>query len=173
YAPTAVKVLDQDKQPLIEVAFQHLDTDPSFSKADFDREDILEETIENTEVSNVEESQALAVTFPLETFGAELLEKEEVQLEDGERVIMTFKGDRNFTLVQEKQLAIPTSTEAETETIQEVNGDLVNLGYGLGAITNNSVEWNYNGTDFTLASEDMTMEELIDVASSIQGQEVK
>src|SRR5699024_3853053 len=104
YAPTAVKVLDEDKQPLIEVAFQHLDTDPSFSKADFDREDILEETIANTEVSNVEEPQTLAVTFSLETLGAELVEKEEVELEDGERVIMTSKGERNYTLDQERQL---------------------------------------------------------------------
>lgn len=168
YAPTAVKVLDQDKQPLIEVAFQHLDTDPSFSKADFDREDILEETIANTEVSNVEESQALAVTFPLETFGAELVEKEEVELEDGERVIMTFKGDRNFTLVQEKQIA-----EQASATVEQVQGDVVQVGKNLGAISDNALEWNEAGVNFYLASDDMTVEELIEVATTMDGKEAK
>lgn len=169
YTPTGVKIMDKDKNVLVEVAFDTIDLNPNFAKDDFDRESIIESTMNDMSVSNMEETE-LAVMFPLKTLGAELVEKQEVSLEDGERVIMTFKGDRNFTLIQEKVTSVPTSGG---EMIEEVNGDVVNLGYSIGALTNNTIEWNYNGTDFYLASDDMTMEELIEVASSIQGEEIK
>lgn len=171
YTPTAVKIMDKDKNVLVEVAFQEIETNPNFAEHDFNREAILEETLADMSVSNMEQTDELAVMYPLKTLGAELIEQEEVSLEDGERVIMTFKGDRNFTLIQEKLSVVPTSTD--NDTVQEMSGDLVNLGHGVGSITNNTIEWNYNGTDFYLASEDMTMDELIEVASSIEGQEVK
>src|SRR5690606_2901712 len=164
-----VKIMDKDKNVLVEVTFKDIELNPNFAKKDFDRETILEETLADMSVSNMDQMD-LAVMFPLETLGAELVEKQEVQVEDGERVIMTFKGDRNFTLIQEKVTAVPTSGG---EQIEEVTGEVVNLGYSIGALTNNTIEWNYNGTDFYLASEDMTMEELIEVASSIEGQEIK
>lgn len=169
YTPTGVKIMDKDKNVLVEVTFKDIELNPNFAKNDFDRETILEETLADMSVSNMDQKD-LAVMFPLETLGAELVEKQEVQVEDGERVIMTFKGDRNFTLIQEKVTAVPTSGG---EQIEEVTGDVINLGYSIGALTNNTIEWNYNGTDFYLASEDMTMEELIEVASSIEGQEIK
>jgi len=169
FTPTGVKIMDKDKNVLVEVAFESIDTKPEFQEKDFKREAILEDTLADHSVANVEQPEELAVMYPLETLGAELVEKQEVPLEDGERVIMTFKGEQNFTLIQEKMSVIPTSGEV----VQEVSGDVVNLGHSIGAISNNMIEWNYNGTDFYLASEDMTMEELINVASSIQGQEIK
>lgn len=168
YAPTAVKVLDKDKNVLVEVAFTHLDVDPAFTKEDFDRETILEDTLAEMSVSNIEEPKELAVTFPLETLGSELVEKEEVALEDGERVIMTFKGERNFTLVQEQQVTQPTAS-----LVEEVQGEVVSVGNSIGALTENTLEWTEQGIDYYLASEDMTIEELIEVATSIEGKEIK
>lgn len=168
YAPIAVKVLDKDKNVLIEVAFEHLDMKPSFAKDDFNRDVILEETLAEASVSTVEEQKELAVTFPLETLGAELVEKEEVALEDGERVIMTFKGERNFTFIQEKQNALPTSA-----AVEEVQGELVQVGDTLGALSENTVEWTDSGVNYYLASDDMTMEELLEVATTMDGKEAK
>ncbi|MFD2130487.1 outer membrane lipoprotein carrier protein LolA [Pseudogracilibacillus auburnensis] len=171
FAPTAVKIMDKDNNTLVEVTFNSFDVNPAFQNNDFNRESILKDTLADTSaVTNMEQQEDLAVMFPLNTLGSELIEKQEVSLEDGERVIMTFKGDRNFTLIQEKTTVVPTSAES---TLEEVSGEVVNLGYSIGAVSNNTLEWNYNGTDFYLASEDMTIEELIEVASSIQGQEIK
>jgi|SRR5699024_1379661 len=170
YTPTGVKIMDKDQNVLVEVSFGNMDVNPSFAQNDFDRESILKDTMTDTSVANMEQLE-LSVMYPLKTLGAELVEKQETSLEDGERVIMTFKGDRNFTLIQEKMSAMPTSSSGEM--VEEVTGDVVNLGFTVGAITNNAIEWNYNGTDFYLASEDMTMEEMIEVASSIEGQEIK
>jgi len=92
----------------------------------------------------------------------------EVTLDHGERVIMTFTGDKNFTLVQEKQDVLPAMTYPE-----QVSGDLVNLGFAMGALAPNKLEWVYNGTEFLLASEELTRNELIEVAQSVQGKAVK
>lgn len=168
YTPTAVKVLDKDKNSLVEVSFQHLDANPSFTKVDFDRENILKDATKDTEVSTTEQSQELAVMFPLETLGAELVEKEEVSLEDGERVIMTFKGDRNFTLIQEQ-----TSSEQASETVESIQGEVVQVGQGFGGLSENALEWNEDGVQYYLASEDMTIEELMEVATTMEGKEAK
>lgn len=168
FAPAMVKVLDKDEQVLIEVAFTETTFDPDFGKNDFHRKAILDDKAADTSVAGAEEQQTLAVMFPLETMGSELAEKEEVMTDDGERVIMTFKGERNFTFIQEKENSVPT-----VATVEEMQGDVVDLGYSIGALSEQTVEWNYQGTDFVIASEDMTMEELIAVASSVQGQEIK
>lgn len=168
YAPTAVKVLDKEKNVLIDLAFTHLDANPSFTKEDFDREMILEDALADDSVESVDGPIDLAVTFPLETVGAELVEKEEVKMEDGKRIIMTFKGDRNFTLIQQKK-----DVQANEDVVEEVQGDVVTLGTGIGAMSDNALEWTEQGVDYYLASEDMTMEELVEVASSMEGQEMK
>src|SRR5690625_1017406 len=135
FTPTGVKIMDKDKNVLVEVAFESIDTKPEFQEKDFKREAILEDTLADHSVANVEQPEELAVMYPLETLGAELVEKQEVPLEDGERVIMTFKGEQNFTLIQEKMSVIPTSGEV----VQEVSGDVVNLGHSIGAISNNMI----------------------------------
>ena len=52
-------------------------------------------------------------------------------------------------------------------------GDIVNLGYTIGALSKNTIEWSNNGVNFYLASEDLTKEELVEVAQSVQGKEAK
>lgn len=171
FLPTAVNVMNEEREVLISVAFNELELNPSFAKEDFHRKSILESTLAETEVNSEEDSDVLEVLFPLETNGAELAEKKETSTEDGERVIMQFEGNQNFTLIQEKEEAVETSSMEATD--KEMQGELVNLGHSVGALGGNSVEWNYNGTEFLLASEDMNAEELIQVASSIQGKEIK
>ena len=168
YLPTAVKILDKDKNPLVEVVFHSIEINPVFHDNDFDRDKILEEAVAEESVANVLMDE-LAVMYPTETLGAELIEKDEVELEDGQRVIMTFKGEKNFSLIQEKVTVVPTAAQS----VEEMRGEPVDLGFTIGAITSNGIEWNYNGTDFYLASEDMTMEELMEVAASVQGQGIK
>lgn len=108
------------------------------------------------------------VLFPLETFGASLTEQEEVKLEDGSRVLMVFTGDKNFTLIQEQK-----ETEPALSAPREVEGDIVNLGFAVGALSDHSIEWSVNGIDYYLASEELTEEELVAVAQSVQGKEAK
>lgn len=167
YTPVLVKVLDKDKQPVVEVTFSSFDIDPSFEDDDFKIEKNNEKE-EEVSVSVDENGDPLSVLFPLYTADAQLTDKQEIELDDGQRVIMTFSGEKSFTLIQEKLNSMSTMSYPK-----EVQGEIVNLGFTIGALSENIIEWNYNGIDFYLASEDLTKEELIDVASSVQGKEVK
>lgn len=172
YTPTLVKVLDRDKKALVEVKFTQFAMDPTFGENDFSVDkDMIEEDEgkeEDVAASGEEQEDPLAVIFPLNTVGAELAEKKEVSLDNGERVILTFTGEKNFTLVQEKLNVVPTASHP-----QEAEGDLVNLGFAIAALAENKIEWTYDGVDFMLASEELTKEELIEVAQSVQGKEAK
>lgn len=171
YTPTHVHVLDRDHKPLVQVEFTQFSLNNNLTVEDFSLEKNKQE--ENIETETLAENELatsppLAVFFPLYTAGSELEEMKEVSLERGERVIMTFSGDKNFTLVQEKQHTIPAMTYPE-----QVSGDLVNLGFAMGALAPNKLEWVYNGTEFLLASEELTRSELIEVAQSVQGKAAK
>src|SRR5699024_407852 len=86
---------------------------------------------------------------------------------DGKRVIMTFEGEKHFTLIEEKRTAAPALSEPK-----EVEGDIVNLGHSIGVLGDNAIEWSADGIYFYLASEELTKEELIDVAQSVQGKDI-
>lgn len=169
--PTQVKVLDKDKNALVDVSFSSFDSKASFKDDDFSMKKNMgsEESEEAEETAAItEEQEALTVFYPSYMAGAELTEKKETSTETGDRVILTFEGEKNFTLVEEKAQIRTTMA-----TPNEVEGEIVNLGFAVGAITDNSIEWTHNGVDFMLASEELTKEELIEVAKSVQRKEVK
>ena len=148
--------------------FSSFDLNPSFEDDDFKVEKNMVNEEEDVSVSADANEDALSALFPLYTAEAQLTDKQEIELENGQRVIMTFSGERNFTLIQEKLLSIPTLSHPK-----EVQGEIVNLGFAIGALSENIIEWSYNGVDFYLASEDLTKDELIEIATSVQGREVK
>ncbi|WP_042142423.1 outer membrane lipoprotein carrier protein LolA [Paucisalibacillus sp. EB02] len=170
YTPTLVKILDTDGNTVVEVKFNSFELDPSFKDKDFEiDQNMASTTPEDVPTSGDGVTDELQVMAPIETIGAELTDRMEVDLENGKRIISTFTGEKNFTLVQEKKNVVETLSSPV-----EVNGDIVNLGFGaVGALSDNAVEWDYNGMNFYLASDELTREELIEVAQSVQGQEVK
>lgn len=168
YTPELVKVLDKDKKALVEVKFSSFDTKPGFEKDDFTMDKNMASSDVDAPVSGEETDDTLTVLFPEYTAGAELKERKEVEIADGKRVILTFSGEKNFTMVEEKRDVQPTLSSP-----QELKGDIVNLGHSVAALSDNTIRWNQDGVDFTLASEELTKEELVDVAKSVQGKEVK
>ncbi len=45
---------------------------------------------------------------------------------------------------------------------------MVDLGFTHGAMTDNSISWSKDGVDYLLASNDLTPEELIMIATSVE-----
>lgn len=168
YTPLLVKVKDKDKNTLVEVKFTTFDTEAKFAEDDFSMDKNMATGESETTASAEVQDDTLTVLFPSYLAGAELTEKKEVDLEKGKRVILSFSGEKNFTLVEEKSEAITTMSAPK-----EVSGDIVNLGNAVGALSENTIEWTYDGVDFILASEELTREELIQVAQSMQNKEVK
>ncbi|GIO24321.1 outer membrane lipoprotein carrier protein LolA [Oceanobacillus sp. J11TS1] len=175
YTPVMVNVLNQDGETLVSVAFQSFELDATFKEDDFSMEKNMKQEADG-EAANLEEegetaeaaAQEIRTLYPTFTAGAEIAEKKEVPLEDGERIITTFEGEKNFTLVQKIKETAPVSTAP-----QEVDGDIVNLGVTVGALEGNALKWSYQGVDYQLASTELTKEEMIEIAQSVQGQSIK
>ncbi|HLQ71528.1 MAG TPA: outer membrane lipoprotein carrier protein LolA [Bacillota bacterium] len=168
YTPKKVAVLDKDNKALVNVTFSEFNTKPSFEKGDFAKDNITSGSLADAPVSGNEQDTSFSVLTPMYLAGAELEEQKEVELDDGKRVILTFTGEKSYTLVEEKRDTMKT-----TAISKEMSGDIVNLGHSVGALSENSVEWSNNGVDFHLASDELTHEEMIEVAKSVQGKEVK
>ncbi len=167
FHPTLVQVLDQDGQAVVEVEFTSFDTDVSFANDDFAMEKYLETEGDEPTFTHADEAE-FTVYHPLYTAGAEPLARREVDLDDGKRVILTYGGDKSFTLVQEMRSDIPALQSPEA-----VEGEIVNLGFTVGALRDQTIHWSHDGVDYTLLSDTLTTEELIEVAQSVRGQEIK
>jgi len=161
--PRLVQVMDQDGNVLIEVEFQSFEQNPDFAEDDFTLDKNMQASANAEEAASAAPANdTLTVMYPSEMAGAELSEEQKVETDNGERAILTFEGEKNFTLVEEQ-----TNTEAALSSPEQVSGDIVNLGNAIGALSENTVKWSENGTDFTLASEELTQEEMIQVARSV------
>jgi len=162
FTPELVKVLDKDKKTLVEVTFSDFKLDPSFKAEDFTMEQNKKQS--NSAKTASAELKTLPVAYPKETSGAALAEKKEIDLENGKRVILTYGGEKEFTLVQETSNSVTAMNEPK-----EVKGDIVNLGHTIAALNGDTIEWSQSGVDYKLASDSLTKEELIHVAKSVQG----
>ncbi|MDD6223464.1 MAG: hypothetical protein PUB18_00490 [bacterium] len=93
--------------------------------------------------------------------GTKLASEEKVEKTGGERVIMTFEGEKPFLLVQET-----TSVEEEFSIIPTY-GEPYLLIDTVGALTESSITWSSNGVDYYIVSDVMSQDELVDIARSV------
>ena len=90
-----------------------------------------------------------------------LSSSETVSTETGERVILTFSGDKNFVIVEET-----ASVSNEFEVIP-VFGDPLMLNETVGALSSNSISWHAGNISYYLVSSDLTTNEMVSVAKSL------
>lgn len=166
--PVIVQVLDKDDKALVEVHFTSFDIGATFEADDFAMEKNMETLGEIPTVAGMSEEDSFTVFHPLFTAGADALGRKEVNLGNGKRVILTYGGDKSFTLVQEKRLDVPA-----LNTPKAVDGEIVNLGFAVAALSEQTIEWTLDGVDYRIASDTLTKEEMVEVAQSVQGQEIK
>ena len=152
-----VNVIDENGNIGIKMIFNKIEENKNFDENYFKVEDNTktEETIKT--VSKIEN-----ITYPLyipeNTF---LSNKETMKLDNGERVILTFKGDKPFMLIEET-----VSKEEEFITIPTY-GEPCMFADTIGAMSDKSISWISNGIEYYVTSETMGSEELLNVAKSI------
>ncbi|WP_026580733.1 LolA family protein [Bacillus sp. J33] len=168
-SPVSVKVMDPDKNALVTVEFSNVKFNASFDKKDFDmQKNMTGAQLEVPVMAEVEE-QEFSVKYPqIEVDGVKLVEEKEIKTEGGKRVVLTYDGEKSFTLVQEKATVMPASS-----SVTSVNGEPVDLGFTIGALSDNTISWTYQGVDFMIASNDLSPEEMSMIARSVQGDMVK
>ncbi|SER38119.1 Outer membrane lipoprotein-sorting protein [Gracilibacillus ureilyticus] len=170
YAPVLVEVMDHDKKTLVEVEYAGFEIDPQLPEDTFNMEKNMTSSVLGVPVMAQEElPQELTIYYPANQLGAELVEENQMDTENGKRVLLSYEGEKNFTIIQELVTTYPASTQSP----EMVNGEPVDLGFTVGALSQSSLEWQYNGVNYYLASEQLTKQELIEVATSIHAQAEK
>lgn len=155
-----VIVLDSDDVPNMTLKVKDIDFSPSFKNNYFDLEEIMSTVNLGEEV--IETSAIDEVIYPLALpDGTKLANEEKVDMTDGERVILTFTGDKPFLLVEETVKAMDEFTVIPTM------GEPVMFMDSLGVLSDNSVNFTSGGINYYLVSEVMNQDELLEVANSI------
>lgn len=158
-----VSVYDGDDIVAIKVDFIKIDYKANLSKDDFDVNAVIDSNCCGNEIENSEETSALKdIIYPLYVPANTYLKNREfVNTDNGERVILTFNGEKNFVLIEEK------SVLSDKFEVIPVYGDPLMLNDTIGALSSNSLSWTSNNVDYYLASNDLSTSEILSIAGSM------
>lgn len=165
--PVSVKVMDPDRNPLVKVVFSKINLDASFDKNAFDTQKNMARAQIDVPATAEPSDEEFATQYPSADIpGVSLKKEKEFNTNDKRTVVLTYGGDgKSFTLIEEQAKAVPTLMALPSS----IEGEPVDLGFTIGALTNKTLTWTYDGVEFMLASQDLTPEELAMVARSVQG----
>ena len=126
--------------------------DNNYFALEFTNTEKLDETL--NEIKDI----VYPMYVPVNTY---LTNQETIKTVNGDRVILTFDGENPFMLVEET-VNIPDTLETNM-----VYGDPDIISDTIGSVTDYSVSWMSNGYEYYLMSNDLSIEEMMNVASSV------
>lgn len=164
-----VSILNENDIPQMTMTFATIDLSPEISNDTFDLNKIMGTASEENNTDNKENNETSQSSKVLENTiyplyiptGTVLASEEKIDKTGGERIIMTFEGEKPFLLVEE------TASIEEEFSIIPTYGEPYLLIDTVGALTDSSISWNSNGIDYYLVSDVMSQDELIDIARSV------
>lgn len=198
--PKHVSILDENKEEQIRITFKKIslgterkvsdyavdtseqkpekdskadsESDEEGSKDEEANEDGSEDEGANEEGQDAtedgDEQADLTTYYPsVQWEGVSLVDEEAVKTTTGTRTFMTFGDAKKYTIVQER--AMP----AENTLPVSMEGDPVDLGFAVAAITDTSLRWESDGIMFFIASDSLSQDEMIEVALSMTPTEMK
>ena len=161
YKLKSVEVYNNDEVKVMEFVVDKINLSYKFSDDCFDLDSIVttNETIDETSEGTATLED---IVYPLYLpAGTKLIEESRMEKDNGERVIMTYDGDKSFLLVEE------TLDVFNEFTVIPTMGEPYQLLDTLGIITDNSLSWTSGNTEYYLVSDVMSVSELLEVAESI------
>lgn len=173
-----VEVYNKDDIVKIKVNVKSLDLKAGLDKDDFELDDLIDQDCCKTdtcteqnkcEKPNIEEETGVIenIIYPLyipnETY---LTSKDVLDTDTGDRVILTYSGNKNFVLVEEK------ATSSNDFEIIPVYGDPTFLNDSVAALQANSIYWTSNNMEYYLAGNDLSSEELLTIATSLSSADI-
>ena len=123
----------------------------------------LDNVISDLDVSNNEDVTSIDdIIYPLYIpSGTVLTNEEKVSKGNGERVILTFEGEKPFILVEE------TLNIEDDFSIIPMYGEPYLMFDSIASLSNNSISWVNDGIEYYLVSDVMSQIELIEIANSV------
>lgn len=153
--PTKVSILNDQKEEQILITFDKITLGTSRSASDYKAESPAENEKDNEQAAAEIVLPVFETHYPsVDWESVTKLDEKVVKNDNKERVILTYGGDKEFTIIQS-----PVSLDEGTLLPVFAPGDPADLGFAIGAITDYSITWEQNGVQFFLASDSMTREE--------------
>jgi len=165
--PTYVSVLDENKVEKIRISFKKITLGIERKATDYAVD--MDDTNTGKETEPTEdEKTGLATYYPSVAWAeGNLVDEKNVETESGTRSFMTYSGDKEFIIVQEP------AVRPDTKMAVSIEGDPVDLGFTVAALTDKSIRWESEGVSFFIASETLTPDEMIEVAGSMMAESEK
>lgn len=168
-----VEVLNKNDIPLITFTVNSIDKKPTFNDDYFilKEEKVTEDQTKNNNKKEEDKKENTTETtsttlnnslFPMYLpENTKLANKETIDTDQGQRIIMTFSGDKPFILVQE------TASKEKELTIVPTYGQPFLLIDTVGSLTDISYTWTSNNVEYYIVSDVLEQNELLEVAKSI------
>ena len=156
--PEKVEILDEKGTTGITMVFTKIEWKNKYEDNYFSlNSNIKEDCCDGSETTSTIEDVIYPMYLPV---GTQFENQEVIKSEDSERVILTFNGEKPFILVEE------VSNASKEFEINSASGDLVFYETILGALTDTSVSWSKDGMDYYIIGQNLSEEELLQIASS-------
>ena len=158
YKLNQVVVYDRDNDVCMKLTINKISSSPRFSKNyfDFDNDYKTKKTKDTMSIDDI--------IYPLFLpSGTKLVEEKKINKDNGQRVIMTYDGEKSFLLVEE------TLDVFNDLTIIPTSGEPFQLMDTIGVMSDNSLSWVSGNMEYYLVSEVMGKDELVEIAQSIVG----
>ena len=158
--PTEVLVYENDGDLFMRGVFKNIDLEYNVTDEEFDIEKSMTTAYltfgENGLVFNNR-------SFSLPTYcpeGLTLKSNENVKDGDDARAVMLFTGESNLTIVQE----LVNYREEMVSSFEE--GEVIMVMGNIGIVNNNHIKFVFEGIEYTVASNNLSIQELLNVSSS-------
>ncbi|MCZ2260417.1 outer-membrane lipoprotein carrier protein LolA [Sporosarcina sp. G11-34] len=170
--PSHVSILDENKEEKIQITFKKitLGTDRKASDYAVEMNDVDTEKEPAKTDDKAADKTGFTTYYPTVSWAdGTLLDEESVKTDNGMRSFMTFGGEgkKAFIIVQE------SAKRPDNEMPVSIEGDPFDLGFAVAAVTDKSIRWESDGISFFIASDTLSKEELVEVASSMSAEEMK
>lgn len=165
-SPIKVDVLDTNKNVMVTVDFTDFEKDAKFDADSFHKERNMETSKLNSTVPTMANGQPKEVEGSFGVIqpsyipnGVSFTGVEKVDGQDGPQIVLRYKGEYNYTLIEERP---------EATTVSYPSGEIVDLGYTMAIMTGDqkrTMIWTHDGVEYMLTG-DLEKEEMIAVAKS-------
>ena len=159
--PMFVYIYDKDDILRVKFVVIEFKKDPDFSDDYFDVNKNLEDS-KTTSVEITSKSEDLPLYPANVDLNATLKDSTVANIEGQEIHILTYDGDKPFTIVQR---LLTENSEVVTTLVE---GEMIDLMNGVGFINEDTIMCVYNGVEYKIYSDALTQAELIEVANGME-----
>lgn len=155
-----VHILDEEDRTHIRMTYTDVDWSKKYDNNYFNINNNMETAVVEEDVRTVGKMDD--VIFPMYLpLNTTLASQDKIEVNHGERVIMTFDGEKPFMLVQETAVR-----ETEFTTIP-IDGEPIILSGTVGILGDSLITWTSEGVEYHVVSDVLSESDLLEVAKSI------